>query len=331
MNSIKEIFQNYIYVPIVSAIIGGIISLVVPKILLYFLKKIKKRVNKIVDVIDISGEWNSYFHEENLVQSEEVRLEQEGQIVRGEIKLNKRFYILEGEFKNQILTGKYVSNNRKKDERGTIVLRRINENLLSGYCTFVYKDRQVYSSPYVLTLMEYHNVKRGTYGFCNGCIGRFDCCCNCRSIDMPILLPQEAKQIASISRKPIEQFAVKLTTNLYQMKRTDDKEDNGCIFFVNNRCSIYNKRPIDCRLFPFDFKEIDGEYWLIYYSNIDICRALPNDREELETCAHNIRPLLDIIMPYMSECSSPVFCKRLDKQNYEKLFRINDLKDDVIK
>lgn len=76
-----------------------------------------------------------------------------------------RKYILKGEFKNQILIGNYQSKNRRKDERGTIILRRINENILSGFCTFVYKDKQVYSSPYVLSLASYHNVKKGTYSF----------------------------------------------------------------------------------------------------------------------------------------------------------------------
>jgi len=114
-----------------------------------------------------------------------------------------------------------------------------------------------------------------------------------------------------------------------QMRRVDDNEEKGCIFFVNNQCSIYNNRPIDCRLFPFDFKEIDGEYWLIYYNSIDICRALPSDMNEIKNYAHNIRPLLDMLLPYMSECSDPIFSKRLEKQQYVKLFTIRSLKEDV--
>lgn len=325
----EYVFQNYVYVPIISAIIGGFISIIVPKVFTWIGTQVKHKVNKSVDTIDISGEWNSFFHEGEIIQSEKVILKQEGQQVEGEIILENRKYLLSAEFKNQILIGTYISNNKKKDERGTIVLRRINENLLSGFCTFVFKDKQVYSSPYILTYLSYHNVKKGTYSFCNSCVGKFDCCCNCNKIDMPIVLPSEAKTIESISRQTIDKFAKKVTGNLYQMKREDDDENKGCIFFVNNKCSIYDYRPIDCRLFPFDFKEINGEYWLIYYNSIDICKALPDDITEIQNYAHNIRPLLDMLLPYMSECSDPKFCTRLDKQSYVKLFTVKSLKEDI--
>ncbi|MBP3339106.1 MAG: YkgJ family cysteine cluster protein [Lachnospiraceae bacterium] len=325
----EYVFQNYIYVPIVSAIIGVIFSMFIPNFIIWGCKKIKNVISKSIDVIDISGKWNSFFHEGELLQSELVELKQEGQKVIGEISLGNRKYLMNAEFKNQILIGTYVSENRKKDERGTIVLRRINEQLLSGFCTFVYKDKQVYSSPYVLTYYSYHNAKKGTYSFCNNCVGRFDCCCNCNKIDMPIILPMEAEKIESVSRKAISEFAKKKTNNLYQMKRENDDDKKGCIFYVNNKCSIYDYRPIDCRLFPFDFKEIDGEYWLIYYNSIDICRALPTDINEIRNYAHSIRPLLDMLLPYMSECSDPIFCERLEKQNFVKLYTIKSLKEDI--
>lgn len=329
-NGFEYVFQNYFYVPLISAIVGAVFSQFVPKFGIWIWKRIKKLINKSVDVIDISGKWNSFFHEGDVIQSETIELKQEGQIVNGEINLANRKYLLNGEFKNQILTGTYISTNRRKDERGTIVLRRINENLLSGFCTFIYNDKQVYSSPYILTSISYHDVKKGTYSFCNSCVGRWDCCCNCNKIDMPIVLPSEARKIETVSRKQVQDFAIKLTNNLYQMRRTNDKEENGCIFFVNNSCSIYDNRPIDCRLFPFDFKEIDGEYWLIYYNSIDICRALPTDIDEIKNYAHNIRPLLDMLLPYMSECSDPIFSKRLENQQFVKLFTINSLKEDDV-
>lgn len=329
MKDIIYVFQNFVYVPIISAIIGAAFSIIIPKLGSIIWGKIKTQMNKKVDIMDISGKWNSFFHEGDKIQSEIIDLNQEGQVVNGEIVLDNRKYILQGEFKNQILIATYISDNRKKDERGAIVLRRINENLLSGFCTFVYKDKQVYSSPYILASLSSHNVKKGTYGFCNSCVGKFDCCCNCNKIDMPVILPTEVQKIESISRKSIDSFAKKLTNNLYQMRRIEDKEENGCIFFVNNSCLIYENRPIDCRLFPFDFKEIDGEYWLIYYNDIEICKALPTDKDEIKSYAHNIRPLLDMLLPYMSECSDPVFSKRLEKQNFVKLFTIKDLREDI--
>lgn len=326
MDGIIYIFQNYVWVPIISAIIGGALSLLVPFWWKKWQKSRKIKLDKQIDEFNISGDWNSVFIEEKDIQMEKVHIDQIGRMVTATMGLGNRVYNFAGEFKNQILVGSYESSSKKKDERGTIVLRYINENLLSGYCTFVYKNRQVYNSPYILTLSSYHKVDKGTYQFCNGCVGKFDCCCNCESIDMPILLPFEAKRIATITRKSIESFAEKKSNNLYQMKRVNNDPERECIFFQNSRCSIYQDRPIDCRMFPFDFKEIDGEYWVIYYNKV--CNAIPTEKDEIEACGYNMRPLLDIVMPYMSECSDLVFSERLDKQEYIKLFTVNHLRDD---
>lgn len=57
----EYVFQNYVYVPIISAIIGGFISIIVPKVFTWIGTQVKHKVNKSVDTIDISGEWNSFF------------------------------------------------------------------------------------------------------------------------------------------------------------------------------------------------------------------------------------------------------------------------------
>jgi len=326
----KDIILDYLWNPIFSAMIGFIFGLVTPKITSRIKNLWNKMVSQSINEINISGDWNSFFREEKELHTETVKFTQSGREITGTISMPQRrgyrVYNFSGAFKNQILVGTYESANRKKDERGTIVLRYINENLLSGYCTFIYKNKQVYNSPYVLTATAYHHVDKGTYQFCNTCIGKFDCCCNCEKIDMPILLPFEVKEISRIYKKPSDEFAKKLTEHLYQMKRIDDDEKKGCIFFINNRCSIYEKRPIDCRLFPFDFKEINGDYWVIYYDKV--CHAIPTDRDEIDLCAHNMRPLLELIMPYMSECSDPQFSQRLVKQHYEKLFKVDNIVND---
>lgn len=326
MSGFVYVFQNYIWVPIISAIIGTLLGWGGPIIIKYLKRKRDKRINESVDEISIEGDWNSFFGEEKYLQTEEVHLNQLGREVTGSMKLGNRIYEFKGEFKNQILLGTYESKNRRKDERGTIVLRYINEKMLSGYCTFIYKNKQVYNSPYVLTLSSEHKVHKGTYQFCNGCIGKFNCCCNCEEIDMPILLPFEAENISRITKRSIDSFAIKLTNNLYQMRRANDDEKRECVFFQNSQCSIYANRPTDCRMFPFDFKEIDGEYWVIYYNKV--CQAIPSNKDEIEMCAHNMRPLLNIVLPYISECSDPIFSKRLLGQECIKLFPINKIIDD---
>lgn len=320
--------ENYIIIPIISGIFGIVIGWLFPIVVNQIKAWNKRRIDKSIQELNISGEWTSIFVEETVVLNESVSIDQVGREVKATLKFGNRTYTLNGEFKNQILVATYESKSKRKDERGSIILRLINENLLSGYCTFIYKNKQVYSSPYVLVSNNSYKPDKGTYPFCNSCVGKFDCCCNCESIDMPILLPFEVKKIAVLSRKKEEDFAVKLSPNLYQMKRIDDDEKKGCIFFQNNQCTIYKERPLDCRLFPFDFKEINGEYWLVYYDQI--CNAVPKNEDEIKICGHCLRPLLELITPYMSECSDPIFCKRLETQHYNELFPLSKIKDDKI-
>lgn len=61
--------------------------------------------------------------------------------------------------------------------------------------------------------------------------------------------------------------------------------------------------------------KLDYRCGMIYHI-FEICKALPSDEDEIKSCAHNIRPLVDMLLPYMSECSDPVFSKRLEKQVY---------------
>lgn len=326
MEGVIYVFQNYIWLPIITTVLGTVLGLASPKVIKFFQKRREKRINENIEELSIEGDWNSFFSEEKSLQTELVHLEQLGREITGTMTMDNRSYNFKGQFKNQVLLGTYESKNRRKDERGTIVLRYINEKMLSGYCTFIYKNKQVYNSPYILTLSSEHKVNKGTYQFCNGCIGKFSCCCNCEEIDMPILLPFEVENISRITKKNLDSFAVKLTNNLYQMKRVNEDEKKECVFFQNSKCSIYNNRPIDCRMFPFDFKEIGGEYWIIYYNKV--CQAIPSNTEEIEMCAHNMRPLLEIVLPYMSECSDPIFSKRLSEQECIKLFPINRIIDD---
>lgn len=327
MKDFTEFIKEYFWLPIFTTIIGMFLQHYGEKVVKKIKDRNKKKISEKMDTFLIAGEWNSFFREEKVLQTETVILEQIGSNITGVIKMKDREYLFTGEFKNQILVGTYISNNHKKDERGSIVLRYINEKLLSGYCTFVYKNKQVYNSPYVLTLKSEHQANKGTYSFCNGCIGKRNCCCNSKKIDMPILLPFEAEEIANQTKKNIDDFAIKLTNNLYQMRRVADDENNGCIFFQNNACTIYKNRPIDCRLFPFDFREIDGEYKVIYYDKI--CDFIPSNQDEINMCAYNLRPLLDLAMPYLSECCDPVFCERLKDQDFKELFPINDIRDDI--
>ena len=81
-------FQNYIWVPIISAIIGGILSLGSPAIIKRIVELFKNKINKNIEEINISGIWHSFFHEEEILQTEDLELKQIGRNVIGTISLD---------------------------------------------------------------------------------------------------------------------------------------------------------------------------------------------------------------------------------------------------
>lgn len=67
-----------------------------------------------------------------------------------------------------------------------------------------------------------------------------------------LLLEEEAQSIASAAKKPISEFAVKLEGKqpyTYEMKKSS--EGGKCLFLTHRRCTIYSKRPLICRFYPF--------------------------------------------------------------------------------
>ena len=60
MSDFVYAFQNYIWVPIISAIIGTVLGWGGPKIIKFFQKNRERRVNEKVNEISIEGDWNSF-------------------------------------------------------------------------------------------------------------------------------------------------------------------------------------------------------------------------------------------------------------------------------
>lgn len=109
------------------------------------------------------------------------------------------------------------------------------------------------------------------------------------------------------------------------MSRVEKDSDNGkeesCTFFdmSKKRCSIYERRPIDCRLFPFDIKLADNkaEYIIGYYPGL--CeRNLPDERE-MKRYAHILRPYFFLLYPYLHIVTSDVACARLKDAEFRKI------------
>jgi|YelNatPaOPRAMG01_1025707.scaffolds.fasta_scaffold125103_2 Fe-S-cluster containining protein len=87
---------------------------------------------------------------------------------------------------------------------------------------------------------------------CNGC----GLCCGdtAHKTRHILLLESEAEAISAQTCRPIEDFAEEISGTapyVYQMKKP---KEGKCIFLENNRCIIYELRPLICRFYPFELK-----------------------------------------------------------------------------
>lgn len=287
------------------------------------------------DNIILKDTYTSLFAEKGEVHSERITIRNlGGGRVEGEVYLdNTHVYSLTGTFKNRILTGEFTSTGKYNDERGTINLKLISEDILSGFCSFsktsMSFDDQIRMSPYVWVAGTNSQLLCGTYDFCTACHneGR-KCCCASADIDMPVLLRNEAQRLQS--KNPRQQRMRDFSHNIGNTPiRQVNSIQNGatgvhCHFYNphENCCKIYDVRPIDCRLFPFDIK-LDpntNEYWVGYYN--DLCeRQLPSI-ETMKQYAHMLRPLLFLLFPYANTINQEDVCKHLSKANFERLYRL---------
>jgi Fe-S-cluster containining protein len=76
-----------------------------------------------------------------------------------------------------------------------------------------------------------------------------------------LLLEAEAKRISSQTFKLLNDFSVEINDKNpynYEMKKTSEGK---CVFFQDNKCSIYPLRPLICMFYPFELKfEEDMEF-----------------------------------------------------------------------
>jgi Fe-S-cluster containining protein len=99
---------------------------------------------------------------------------------------------------------------------------------------------------------------------CNGC-GL--CCGDTENKTRHILLLEsEAEAISAQTGHPIEDFAEEISGTapyVYQMKKP---HEGKCFFLKNNRCDIYEIRPLICRFYPFElkFSQDSGRYVFSY-------------------------------------------------------------------
>lgn len=302
--------------------------------------EISKTIEDDSDEILLKSTYTSLFAENGKVQHERITIQNltHGQI-SGEVFLDEKcIYKLTGTFKNRILTGEFTTVGRFVDERGTINLKQIDHDIFSGFCSFSkismdFED-QIRVSPYVWISGENTDLIDGTYQFCSNChIENKICCCASDEIDMPILLKNEAQQIQALSPRShrLKIFSNNIgQTTIRQMKHKTFERDGrthfACHFYDlrENKCTIYDKRPIDCRLFPFDIKldENTNEYWIGYYD--ELCeRSLP-DETTMKKYVHILRPFIFLLFPYANIITLDSVCPKLKKAHFSKLYKLNE-------
>ena len=92
----------------------------------------------------------------------------------------------------------------------------------------------------------------------------------CSDFAAPMLFTDDLKKLHDID-KTSSRFIEDLLIGDEAIKIIKKKENsNECIFWDDkmNFCSIYENRPYDCRMFPFDIDWVDGQFrWIIYSCN----------------------------------------------------------------
>ena len=100
-------------------------------------------------------------------------------------------------------------------------------------------------------------------------------CCKCArccgdtedTVRHVLLLETEAERIAEETSQDVKAFAEEVfgfEPYIYEVKKTD--ADGKCFFLVDNRCSIYETRPIICRFYPFELKNLGNSSFLFSYT-----------------------------------------------------------------
>ena len=102
-------------------------------------------------------------------------------------------------------------------------------------------------------------------GLCDKC--KHTSCCN--DYVTPFLTPKEFEKIKKTGHENFADDVVINDIKGYALRKKSKSEE--CVFWDKEKgCTIYQERPFDCRLFPFDIYKIDGEYtWIVYSCNKD--------------------------------------------------------------
>lgn len=131
------------------------------------------------------------------------------------------------------------------------------------------------------------DTNEGTYNHCSICKIKKNCCCDFDEIDNIVTTISEKNEIVKRLGKSADNFFRQINNEAYNILNIQ-----GVCPFYDQGCTIYDIRPSDCRLFPYDLKEINGRYFLIKY---DLPCGSKNVNEDIDKV---INVLMTIIKTY---------------------------------
>lgn len=90
----------------------------------------------------------------------------------------------------------------------------------------------------------------------------------CTNSAVPLVFSSDMDDLKSIN-KATDEFLHDRNVNGTTIKAINKKANSDiCVFWNENKCSIYQHRPFDCRAYPFDILKINGKYhWIVYSCN----------------------------------------------------------------
>lgn len=93
----------------------------------------------------------------------------------------------------------------------------------------------------------------------------------CESVDSPPVFPNDLKKLEKIGKATGEYLKyTDLGEGKIWISIKKKESSTQCKFFDNEKknCTIYEDRPLDCKMYPFDIGFIDGEpWWYVYVCN----------------------------------------------------------------
>lgn len=96
------------------------------------------------------------------------------------------------------------------------------------------------------------------------------------------------------------------------------KNKKSCIFLKNNQCQIYQKRPLNCEMFPVDIRRINNKLYWVILNFCEMPKNIERDLKKFENALLKIpRCELDLYVDYSSEA------KELKKLKYHIIREVN--------